>query len=84
MENDEGVAMLPVSVETQDLLDSLTQRIARRFALPPATAVSVVELYRHELATKAEPVSLVALVRLAKVGMIGPLTRQKGDSDDEC
>lgn len=77
--------MTIIGVDTQDLFDSLERRVAKRFDLPRATAHSVVELYRHELATKAEPVSFMALVRLAKVGMIGPLTRrpQKEDADDE-
>lgn len=73
-----------IGVETQDLLDALERRVADRYGLPFTTAVSVVELYRHELSNKREPVSFATLIRLAQVGMIGPLTRrppQEGDDE---
>ena len=77
-----------MGIETDDLLDSLTTRIAKRYALPVTTARSVVELYRSELANKREPVALMMLVRIAQSGInFGmPLTRRprKQDSDDEC
>lgn len=79
-----------LGVRTDDLLDSLATRIAKRYALSGESARAVVELFQREVMTKNadDRVSLMMLIRIAKSGInFGrPLTRRsrKGDGDEEC